>query len=127
MQIANKLMMFNMVVRDMPTAKAFYAETLGLSVTTDYRQNDDNWWVTLTFPEGGTSITLAKVAQHEPVKAGTIALYFATSDVATAHKTLRDKGANVNDIGDDLFGPGSGVKWFNLEDPEGNMVYLVQA
>jgi catechol 2,3-dioxygenase-like lactoylglutathione lyase family enzyme len=28
-------------VSDMPKAKAFYADTLGLKVTTDYRQDDD--------------------------------------------------------------------------------------
>ena len=26
-----------------------------------------------------------------------------------------------------LWVPGSGVKWFNLEDPDGNQVFLVQA
>ena len=33
----------------------------------------------------------------------------------------------INAVKDDLYGPGSGVKWFNLEDPDGNQVFLVQA
>lgn len=124
-QVVDKLMMFSMIVSDMPKAKAFYADTLGLKVTKDYRQDDDHWWVSLTLPEGGVTITLTTF--HENMKPGTIAVYFATSDVAAAHKELSDKGTKVNEIKDDLFGPGSGVKWFNLEDPDGNWVHLVQA
>jgi len=48
MQVVNKLTMVSVVVTDMKKAKAFYAEKLGLEVATDYRQNDDNWWVTPT-------------------------------------------------------------------------------
>ena len=125
MQGLNKLMMFSMAVSDMPKAKAFYVDKLGLKVTTDYRKDDDNWWVSLTFPEGGSSITLTTA--HENMKPGTMKLYFATSDIAAAHKELSAKGAKVNEVKDDLFGPGSGVKWSNLEDPDGNQVLLVQA
>ncbi len=125
MQVINKLMMFSMIVGDMPKAKAFYAGKLGLKVTTDYRQDDDHWWVSLTLPEGGVTITITTF--HENFKPGTMALYFATADIAVAHKELNDKGVKVNDVKDDLFGPGSGVKWFNLEDPDGNLVYLAQA
>jgi hypothetical protein len=53
-------------------------------------------------------------------------LYFATSDVAAAHKELSAKGAKVNEVKDDLFGRGSGVEWLNLQDPDGNPVLLVQ-
>jgi uncharacterized protein YndB with AHSA1/START domain len=59
MQVVNKLMRFKIAVSDMPKAKAFYVDKLGLK--------------------------------------------------------------------DDLYGPGSGVKWFNLKDPDGNQVLLVQA
>jgi hypothetical protein len=82
-------------------------------------------WTSLTLPEGGASITLATA--HENMKPGAMKLYFATSDVAAAHKELSAKGAKVNEVKDDLFGPGSGVRWFNLEDPEGNQVLPVQA
>jgi predicted enzyme related to lactoylglutathione lyase len=56
-----------------------------------------------------------------------MSLYFASSDVAAAHKELSANGAIVDEVKDDLYGPGSGVKWFNLEDPDGNQVFLVQA
>ncbi len=125
MQVVNKLMMFYMAVSDMPKAKAFYADKLGLKVTTDYRQDDDHWWLSLTLPEGGVTITLS--TYHGHMKPGMMQVYFATSDVAAAHKELSNKGVNVNEVKDDLFGPGSGVKWFDLEDPDGNHVLLVQA
>jgi hypothetical protein len=61
------------------------------------------------------------------MKPGTMKLYLATSDAVAGHKGLNAKGANVNEVKDDLFGPGSGVKWFNLKDPDGNQILLVQA
>jgi len=125
MQVVNKLMMFSIAVNDMPKLKAFYVDKLGMKVATDYRVDDNNWWVSVTFPEGGASITLTTF--QENMKPGTMKLYFATSNVADAHKELASKGVKVNDVNDNLFGPGSGVKWFNLEDPDGNQVFLVQA
>ena len=125
MQPVNKFMMFYMAVDDMPRAKSFYADKLGLKVRQDYKQDEKNWWVTLTLPEGGVSITLS--TYHGNTKPGTMNLYFATSDIAKAHNELSTKGVRVNEVKDDLFGPGSGVKWFDFEDPEGNQVKLTQA
>jgi catechol 2,3-dioxygenase-like lactoylglutathione lyase family enzyme len=123
MQVANKLMRLKLAVSDMPKAKAFYVDKLGLKAESDYRRDDHNWWVSLT-AEGGTSIVLSTA--HENMKPGTMSLYFASSDVAAAHKELSAKGARVNEVKDDLYGPGSGVRWFNLEDPDRNQVFLVQ-
>ena len=128
MQVFNKLMMLAINVSDMATAKAFYADKLGFKITTDYRQDDDNWWVTLALPEGGATITLSRASvSPESTKPGTLAMYFETADIAASHKELSGKGVKVNEVTDDLFGPGSGVKWFNLDDPDGNQVFLVQA
>ncbi len=124
MQVVNKLMRFKMAVSDMPKAKAFYVDKLGLKVESDYRRDEHNWWVSLTPTEGGASIVLTTA--HENMKPGTMSVYFASSDVAAAHKELGAKGAKVNQVKDDLYGPGSGVKWFNVEDPDGNQAFLVQ-
>src|SRR5580700_1611617 len=105
------VMMFSIAVTDMPRAKAFYADKLGLKVTSDNRRDDHNWWVSLTPPDGGTSIVLTTA--HENMTPGTMKLYFATSDVTTAHKELSLKNAKVDEVKTDLFGPGSGVKWFH--------------
>jgi catechol 2,3-dioxygenase-like lactoylglutathione lyase family enzyme len=125
MQAVNKLMRFKMAVSDMPKAKALYVDKLGLKVESDYRRDDHNWWVSLTPNDDGTSIVLTTA--FENMKPGTMSIYFASKDVAAAHKDLSAKGAQVNEVRDDLYGPGSGVKWFNLEDPDGNQVFLVQA
>ena len=124
MQTVDKIIMITMAVADMPKAKEFYADKLGLEVTQDYRQDDDNWWVTLTFPEGGATITLS--TNHAHMKPGTANVYFSTSDVAAAHEELSGKGVEVSDVQDDLYGPGSGVKFITFSDPDGSSLLLVQ-
>jgi predicted enzyme related to lactoylglutathione lyase len=128
MPIVNKLSMVSILVSDMKRAKEFYAENLGLEVTTDYRQNDDNWWVTLTFPGGVASITLARssTTNNKPPAPGSMSFYFSTSDIAAAHHELNEKGVKPGEIKDDLYGPGSGVKFFQLKDPDGNQVTFAQ-
>lgn len=125
MQVINKLMMFSMAVSDMPKAKEFYVDKLGLEVKMDYRQDDDNWWLELVLPEGGVHITLS--THFGNMKPGASVMYFSTSDIVAAHKELEAKGVKVSEIGDDLHGPGSGSKWFNFNDPDGNLVHIEQA
>ena len=128
MTIVNQLTMLSVVVSDMQKAKEFYAEKVGLEVATDYRLNDANWWVTLTFPGGGANITLARssTTSNEAPKPGTLGLYLSTPDLDAAHKELSEKGAKPSDIQNDLYGPGSGVKFFQLQDPDGNQVTFAQ-
>jgi catechol 2,3-dioxygenase-like lactoylglutathione lyase family enzyme len=119
--------MVSIAVSDVKKAKEFYAEKLGLEVVTDYRRSDDNWWVTLTPPGGGTSITLARSSSvKKTTQPGTLSFYLSTSDIAATHKELNERGAKTNEIQNDLYGPGSGVKWFNLDDPDGNQVLVAQ-
>jgi predicted enzyme related to lactoylglutathione lyase len=61
------------------------------------------------------------------MKPGTLTLYFATADIEAAHKDLSAKGVDVSEIKDDLHGPGSGTKWFNFHDTEGNLIHIEQA
>lgn len=125
MQIAEKCMMLHVAVNDMAAVKRFYVDMLGLKVTKDFRQDDSHWWVELSLPQGGVSITLTTFHMH--MKPGTLTLYFATSDIAVAHKSLSDNGVQVGDIMDDLHGPGSGTKWFSFKDTEGNLIHMEQA
>lgn len=117
-------MMITLAVNDMPKAKEFYEDTLGLEVTQDYRQDDKNWWVSLVFPEGGVTITLSTA--HEHMTPGSATLYVATTDITAVHKALVDKGITVSDVQNDLYGPGSGVKFATLADADGNKLLLVQ-
>ena len=82
-QTVNKFIMVSIAVSDMKKAKEFYAEKLGLEIVTDYRRSDDNWWVTLTPPGGGMSITLARSSSvKKTTQPGTLSFYFSTSDIA---------------------------------------------
>ncbi len=125
MPVVNKFMMLHIAVNDMPKAKEFYADQLGLEVVKDYRMDDANWWVELALPEGGAHLTLT--THHAHMAPGTLTLYFATADVDAAHKALSDKGVEVSKVQDDLHGPGSGTKWFNFKDVDGNLVHIEQA
>jgi catechol 2,3-dioxygenase-like lactoylglutathione lyase family enzyme len=126
-QVVNKFMMLSINVSDMMKSKSFYADKLGLKITTEYRIDDNNWWVSLSLPEGGATVTLARSGAYpENIKPGTMSLYFETSDVVGAYKEISGEGVPLNDIQDDLFGPGSGVKFFNFKDPDGNLVHIVQ-
>ena len=125
MQIVKKLMMLSVAVDDMPKAKAFYEETLGLEKKMEYRQDDKNWWVELMLPDDGAHLTLSTYLGN--MKPGTLVLYFSTDDLEASHKELSDKGLKLTEIADDLHGPGSGTKWFSLEDPEGNKIHMEQA
>ncbi len=118
--LIDKFMMLTLVVADMPKAKEFYAGKLGLTVAADYRQDDAHWYVTLAFPAGGATLTLT--TYHGKFRPGRVTLYLETPDIAAADRAFGGRGIN-----DDLFGPGSGVKWFDLEDPDGNQVVLAQA
>src|SRR5215213_5598582 len=126
--VANKLTMVSVVVSDMKRAKEFYAEKLGLEVAADYRQNDDNWWVTLILPGGGASITLARssTTSNEPPQPGTLGFYLSTSDIEAAHTELNERGIKTGEVRDNLYGPGSGVKFIQFKDPDGNSVTIAQ-
>ena len=119
-----KFLMVLMAVTEMAKAKVFYAEQLGWSVTSDYGQGDRHW-VTLSLPGGGTSLTLSTM--HGKMKPGTMTLYLSTSNIEAAYNEFKAKGVKVHEIKDDLYGPGSGVKWFNLHDPDENRWLVVQS
>lgn len=130
MKVVDTVKMFSITVKNIKKSKAFYEETLGLKVIKDYREDDDNWWVNLEFPGGGAEITLGKAAKYgadEPLRPGMIGLYFETSDVEAAREELNKKGVKVGEIYDDLFGPGSGARFFNIDDPDGNSINIFQA
>lgn len=125
MPVATKLTMLQVAVSDMNKAKKLYADALGLKITIDYRQDDDNWWVSLVSEEGDVTITLTTYKGH--MQPGTATLYFATADIQAAHDELASKGIEVSDVQDDLHGPGSGTKWFNFKDDDGSLIHIEQA
>ncbi len=119
-----KILMVMIAVTEMAKAKAFYAEQLGFQVTKDYGQGARHW-VSLELPGGGASLTLTTMHGH--MKPGTMHLYLSTSNIEAAYDELKAKGVKVNEVKDDLYGPGSGIKWFDLSDPDGNQWQVVQS
>jgi catechol 2,3-dioxygenase-like lactoylglutathione lyase family enzyme len=119
-----KILMVMMAVTDMAKAKEFYAEQLGFQVTNDVGQGAQHW-VTLSLPGGGATLTLSTM--HGNMKPGTMRLYLATSNIEAANSELKAKGVKVNEVKDDLYGPGSGVKWFDLRDPDGNLWQVAES
>ena len=119
-----KILMVMMAVTDMAKAKAFYAEQLGFQVTKDVGQGDYHW-VSLNLPGGGASLVLSTM--HGNLKPGAMHLYLSTSNIEEAHNKFKAKGVEVSEVKDDLYGPGSGVKWFDFRDPDGNLWQVAPA
>jgi catechol 2,3-dioxygenase-like lactoylglutathione lyase family enzyme len=125
MAIVDKFIQMMIGVTDMAKSKQFYADTLGFDVTIDHGQGPAHW-VSLNFPGGGASITLTTYLGGI-LQPGSMSFYISTPDVQQAFDTLTGKGITpTNPITDDLYGPGSGVKWFSIADPDGNNLMIVQ-
>ncbi len=123
-KIVDKIIIFNVAVTDMDKAKAFYVDRLGLKVARDIGQGNMRW-VTLDLPGGGTSMALTTA--YGKAIPGTMQIQFVTSDIQASYKQMNAKGAKpTGPIGDDLYGPGSGVKWFQVNDPDGDLLTVVQ-
>jgi catechol 2,3-dioxygenase-like lactoylglutathione lyase family enzyme len=119
------LIQLMMGVTDMEASKSFYADVMGFAVTQDYGKGDAHW-VNVNFPEGGVTLTLTTyLGDH--LQPGTMSLYVATPDIQQAYDELTAKRVEPTDeISGDLFGPGSGVKWFRCADPDGNVLTFAQ-
>lgn len=120
MKIIDKLVMIHIAVTDMVKAKHFYESILGCRVTKDYGQGGQHW-VSLELPGGGVSLNLSTM--HENMKPGTMKLYFSTADIEESFSDLKNKKINpINEITNDSWG-----KWFNVSDPDGNNIMIVQS
>jgi catechol 2,3-dioxygenase-like lactoylglutathione lyase family enzyme len=126
MKTFEKLIQLMMGVTDMEKSKTFYADVMGFAVTTDYGQGDKHW-VNLSFPDGGVTLTLTTYL-GEHLQPGTMSLYVATPDIQQAYDELTAKGVKpTSEISDDLYGPGSAVKWFSIADPDGNNLTIAES
>ena len=64
MQIINKLTMLYLPVGNMGKAKEFYNDKLGLKLVQDYRQDDNNWWVSLTLPKAESVLLFLRITER---------------------------------------------------------------
>lgn len=102
-------------VSDVDRAKAFYAETLGFTLTIDNPIGDGMRWVQLTPPGGSTSISL--ITWNEDMPPGAIKeLYLACDDIDATVAELTDRGVEFTQpVFDTPFG-----KFARFNDPDGN-------
>ena len=107
-------------VNDIPTAKAFYSEVLGLTVT------EQNGMLNLQIG-GGKHVLVYPKPNHEP--ATFTVLNFPVGDIEAAVDQLRAAGVqfemypNVDDKG--IFrGDGPLIAWFT--DPAGNILSVLE-
>ena len=109
---------------DIPTAKAFYADALGLDVT------DEDGMLNLKFPNGHTVLIYPKGEDHQP--ATYTALNFDVDDIEAAVDELVARGVAFerygNDFGQDERGimrdQGPPIAWF--KDPAGNILSVIK-
>ena len=108
---------------DIPKAKTFYADTLGLDVT------EENGMLTIKFPNGHTVLIYPK-DDHEPATYTT--LNFEVDDIDAAVDELVAKGVTFErygpDFGQDERGimrdQGPPIAWF--KDPAGNILSVIE-
>ena len=109
---------------DIPAAKAFYADTLGLDAT------EEDGMINLKFPNGHTVLIYPKGEDHRP--ATYTALNFDVDDIEAAVDELVSRGVTFERYGDD-FGQderaimrdqGPPIAWF--KDPAGNILSVIK-
>ena len=108
---------------DIPKAKAFYADTLGIEVT------EENGMLTLNLAGGDRPTLVYPKPDHEP--AGFTILNFPVEAIDDAVRELSDRGVEFEryeGMGQDELGvmrdQGPPIAWF--KDPAGNVLSVIQ-
>jgi catechol 2,3-dioxygenase-like lactoylglutathione lyase family enzyme len=108
-------------VDDLPAAKTFYTETLGLDVT------EENGLLRLQLA-GGNAVLVYPKPQHTPAEY--TVLNFPVDDIDAAAKELTDRGITFERYSDQhdglgiYRGQGPLIAWF--KDPAGNILSIIQ-
>lgn len=109
--------------RSADAARAFYADTLGLTLVADEPH-------ALVFDAGGTELRVQKVRELDPHPF--TSLGWLVPDIASTVRTLSERGvrferyewATQDERGIWTAGDGTRVAWFR--DPDGNLLSLAQ-
>ena len=106
-------------VTDQKKAKQFYA-SLGFEVMAETEMGEGQTWIQMGLPGSFTSITL--VTWFKKMPAGSMqGLVIRTDNIEQDVKALRDKGLEVGEIEETLWG-----NFASLKDPDGNGLSLHQ-
>ena len=97
---------------DVPRARRFFVEKLGLSTEDDYADQFSQF----TTREGALWAVMAPPELHEP---GGVMLFLHVDDVDDAHKTWKERGVElVTEPHDEPFG-----RTFAFRDPDGRVLH----
>ena len=120
MKIIDKILMVHLVVRDMDKAKAFYTNVLGFEATQDITW--DGRGVFVVPPGGGTYIAL--VTASDEIKPGIGKMFLSTPDVEAAYNEIKAKGVKPNS---EIMPYPPGGRFFSVNDPDGNFLFILQS
>jgi catechol 2,3-dioxygenase-like lactoylglutathione lyase family enzyme len=111
-------------VADTDRAIDFYVGKLGFEKVVDEPMGPDMRWVEVAIPGAETTIALAPPPQGQQAGGTQTGICLDTSDVDSAHATLKAAGADVDDEVTRYGGPVPPMFW--LRDPDGNSLIVVQ-
>ena len=120
MKVVDKITMIHLLVRDMDKAKAFYTDVLGFEATGDTKW--DGRSVFVIPPGGGTYIALNTMS--EEIKPGIGKMFLSTPDVEAAYKKIKAKGVKPNS---EIMPYPPGGRFFSVNDPDGNFLFILQS
>ena len=110
-------------VSDQDAAIAFYTEKLGFSVTMDVPYGENDRWVELSPPGGGSGIAVSPgMGEFQPGRETGIAL--TSSDPRADYDELKSKGVQVDD--ELMGGDGTVPLLFIFRDQDGNGLMIVE-
>jgi catechol 2,3-dioxygenase-like lactoylglutathione lyase family enzyme len=109
---------FSYNVKDYERAKEFYTDVLGFKVLWD--GGTEVGWVEFALPVPGARVGLNVLSEGE-VEVGSGTLVPVVHDLEATKMYLEGKGVETDDIVDipDM------VSWFNVKDPDGNIIQFV--
>jgi catechol 2,3-dioxygenase-like lactoylglutathione lyase family enzyme len=110
-------------VADQDEAIAFYTSKLGFSVTADVPFGEDDRWVEVAPPAGGTAIALSPPqGDYQPGRMTGIAL--ESPDARADHTELKEKDVDVDE--ELMGGDGTVPLLFFFRDHDANQLMIVE-
>jgi len=121
----NRIQVTTVFVKDLEKAKAFYTNTLGMSLKFDQQMGPDFRWLEVIPSGGETSIVLAPPFPGMPPEAigGPTGIIFDTSDIQQTHSSFKAKGVEFTQEPTEQ--PWGGIE-AQFSDPDGNVFSVVE-
>jgi predicted enzyme related to lactoylglutathione lyase len=118
--MSSRLGLLMLLVRDVPAAKAFYTDYLGLEVVPQFSSDE---FVMLRSPSGGTNIALQGATEEAygvPLAHGGIIPSFEVEDADAVYQQWKEKSIEI--VGE-VIDIGAG-RSFTAKDPEGHYIQV---